>query len=534
MNNNSFKIPVIIIAALFGAALIFSVVYALTKDGSEQKGRTGITPAPTEAVSASDPADAVVSMSCLIRDIDLDSSEITFMDLSDGTINVFLYTPYSDIRTVYDRRIPVSLLKRGDFVDVTADSQRHLLSAKGSADMWSYRKIFNLVIDDDLKKITISDDIYRYDDRLLILQNDSFVSLADLSRLDVFSVFGVDNYIYLIKVESGHGTLSLANPDDYIGATVRIDDASRGSVTDDYSVVLSEGTHSVSIVNGELSCNAEIRIGSGSSSVLDLLPYSREPVAYGNVHFKVSPEGALLYIDGVLTDYSKAAPLAYGTHSVEALLSGYTTYSGSLTVDSADRTITVSLSDQPRKNADVADDILYNEASFSDYASSEAAENDTGDFTDSTSDDSEGELTPFTGFETGSSSDEDSTGTDSTETDIMDDSSEIAPETEPGGSSSDEQAPEDYTEPEPTQEAPVNSPGENAMMTVQCTEGCAVFIDDVYKGEISGGKLSFKKPLGTVVVRLTKEGFTTKTYTVSLDDDGEDASFTFPGLTPSK
>jgi len=67
-------------------------------------------------------------------------------------------------------------------------------------------------------------------------------------------------------------------------------------------------------------------------------------------------------------------------------------------------------------------------------------------------------------------------------------------------------------------------------MIFKCTEGAAVFVNDVYKGEISGGSLSTRKLVGTLSIRLTKQGYITKKYTVTVEDDGEDAEFVFPEM----
>ncbi|MBR4725317.1 MAG: PEGA domain-containing protein, partial [Lachnospiraceae bacterium] len=69
-----------------------------------------------------------------------------------------------------------------------------------------------------------------------------------------------------------------------------------------------------------------------------------------------------------------------------------------------------------------------------------------------------------------------------------------------------------------------------AIMSFKCTNGAAVYVDDVYKGTITGGVLSIPKEPGVHSIRLTMEGYMTKRYTVSVEDDDENAEFSFPAM----
>jgi hypothetical protein len=65
-------------------------------------------------------------------------------------------------------------------------------------------------------------------------------------------------------------------------------------------------------------------------------------------------------------------------------------------------------------------------------------------------------------------------------------------------------------------------------ITVSAPEGAAIYVDGTYKGVIP---CSFTKMLGSVTLTLTKEGCTTKSYSVELPDDSKDISWSFPDLT---
>ena len=73
----------------------------------------------------------------------------------------------------------------------------------------------------------------------------------------------------------------------------------------------------------------------------------------------------------------------------------------------------------------------------------------------------------------------------------------------------------------------------HGKMTVYSTDGASVYVDGVYKGDISGGSLTFDKPSGTISLELKKSGYVTKKYTLTMDDDEEEQVFRFPEMTKS-
>ena len=89
---------------------------------------------------------------------------------------------------------------------------------------------------------------------------------------------------------------------------------------------------------------------------------------------------------------------------------------------------------------------------------------------------------------------------------------------------------EDNTTDDTPSPTPVSGTSDDLSLIIHCTEGTAVYVNDVYKGVIKDGSLILDKPVGTVSLRLTLEGYITRNYTVSLDDDGEDAELTFPAM----
>ena len=57
-------------------------------------------------------------------------------------------------------------------------------------------------------------------------------------------------------------------------------------------------------------------------------------------------------------------------------------------------------------------------------------------------------------------------------------------------------------------------------------------INDAYKGRITNGSLTIPKPVGTIELKLVKEGYVTKKYTLTMDTEEENSIFRFPEMTP--
>ena len=494
-------LAVIVVAILFGTGVI---------DFGKKTGKEN-TPEPTQAVSetgsetadgtsqASDPTPAAPvplgpgKYTCIIRAIDIDSCRIELYDTESGSDLEFTFTAATDIRTSYGKVIGAALLKVGDIVVAETPDGLKLDSLKGSNDFKTHKDVMRFTVDAPIGRLTAGNNVYKYDDRILVLDGERFIDISDLDSLDVISLFYRDNTIFFIKVVSSHGFLSFTGAEDFEGGSISINGSRTAySVKSGAAVPLAVGDYSVYVENLELSASADIRIDSHKTTVFDLSPYGRVPVTYGDVVFNISPEGALLYIDGVNTYYGEPVSIPEGSHGIRVELGGYIAFVGTIDVSASGGTFNISLPPAPvAKEEEPPEDILYNETEEADdYLSTEddTEEDDGFIFDDNTSDSSD----------TGSFDDTGDTGTAYT-----DDTDDTAGDT----------------------------PTSGLKLIISCTEGTSVYINGTLAATVSGGSAVCDKPrAGTVTVRLVLDGYISRTYTVSIEDDGEDAVFTFPAM----
>ena len=501
MNKNNYRTP--IIAAITGVLLIIilSVIYVLT-DGGNSKSKTSPTASPSPDLSATPEITMPVAddsetyyMNAVIKGIDVDNAFITAEERGTGNEYDFTYSGRTDIRTAYGKLIPATLLHPGDFVVLAYDGENRLKSVTGSKDIAIYKNVLQRVQEDSLKRITIQDEVYRYGDDLLVLNDGYFVGLDTLRNVDVISLYSVDNYIYLIKVEKGHGYFRLANYSSFIGGVLSIGKYQSYEITDDLDLTLAEGDYDITVESEGFKGEASIRIDRDMTTQLDLGPYAPVTPATGFCLFDISPAGAALFIDGVRTLYDSAVEMTQGDHWIEVSADGYTSYTGFIKAGDGIDSLNISLSPAPY---DVAD-IMYEEPSDDGNGNSDLIPPDDND-------------------------DPDDTG-------IVDSTSEISASPTPSPT---EEPPDDTDDITPVDETtPTATPaGEdsNNVMVIKCSDGAAVYLDDAYKGTIADGSLTLKKVPGDHTIRFTKEGYLTKRYTVFVEDDGLDAEFSFPEM----
>lgn len=548
--KDSYK-TVIIIGSIAAVLLIAaSVIFTLMPKDKKQPEASGNKTENTAGSSdISESSGKILNIfEGIITDVDLDSSQIVFSELGSNETHTLTYTGSTDILTVSGRHISATQLRRGDIVTVSASDENRISCIAASDSVWKYKNVSNLIIDRDLKKMTIGSTVYRFDDSIKYLNGENFVTADTLSALDCFDVYGIDNYIFLIKVASGHGSLSFANASDFIGGSLSYSTGKTVPFTENLKLVLAEGNYSIHVENNSYTADAEIKISRDSETVFDLFDYGAAPVEYGRVTFNITPAESELYIDGVKTLFDSPVKLSFGEHETEVSLGGYTSYFGTINVDRTDLTRNISLSAAPVTEAE--EDIIYdnrpepdtvNSSDKNDSSGSSSPDSSSGKTADTDNQDDTADVgTPDSTTDDGDfddleiiDGDEDNTGKNNSPT--------VTPITGSAESATDSTLP-DSTESLSTDVSADNSGNTGSLsditaestgiMTIYCgTDGTEVSINGVYAGTVENGMLTLSKPSGTITVTLVKEGCLTKNYTIMLDDDETEAVYKFPDMT---
>ena len=191
MNKGNYRLPILVAITGILIIIILSVVYVLTDGGSakEDKAKVSGTPTPSSGVTQTEdpaltaPDETLHSMNAIIKGIDLDNAIVTVRERGTEAEYEFTYNGATDIRTAYDRQITATMLKPGDFVDLSYNDGYLLRSMTGSKDVKIYKNILQRTQDDSLRKITVGGTIYRYGDDLLVLNEGYFVGIDTLREM---------------------------------------------------------------------------------------------------------------------------------------------------------------------------------------------------------------------------------------------------------------------------------------------------------------------------------------------------------------
>lgn len=405
-------------------------------------------PVATEQPDASITYEKGADFTGVVKSVDLAQKRIRFYNVLMEEDEEYEYSGGTEIYSKNDRDMSISEVQPGEVYDIYQSSQGAKVVKMKQAENITQQEEVRVSVNQDEKRLTVADVTYAYTDNLVVLSEGKEIQPMEITPSDEVTFRGVKGRAYSIVVTKGHGYIEPTKYTDFLGGQLIVQGEAILPVQENMLLTVPEGTQTISMVNGDLIGEASVLVKRGQVTKINMKQYQSQMPDTGRVKFEIEPEGAELYINGTLTDYSKRVPLKYGSHSIRVVLEGYNEYSGVMTVKDAGPTCRINLSEE--KAEVVSDD-------------------------DSTSDSSVSE----------DSSDSDETGTSAVKTDS------------------------------------------EHKITISTPAGAAVYLNGTYKGE---APCSFTKVLGSVTVTLTKEGYTTKSYTIEISDDSKDVSWSFPDL----
>ena len=471
---------VILVLLLAVAVILLFAVNALIpqqKHGStNQKKPLTSTPIPTEE------AEEKRQEKSMIVSVDTKEKNIVYRSLETGEEYTLSYDTKTDITDKYGKVLVAASLKFGDIVDVTLDVETQTLeSICKSSDYWELRNVENFGISVEESRFTVSGTNYKLTDGTVVIQDGNIVPLGSLHERDILRVYGMDKKLLVIEVYKGHGFLRLENAEGLYGGTITIG-MNAYPIEEGAVYAMREGSYQVLLEKGEDVSATEVVIEKNTTVVIDAAQYGGKIPDKGLVWFSIEPFGAKLYIDGVDTYYYETeVELEYGTYPIEVSLGGYTSCIVTIKVD------------KPYQNYKF--ELVENLVDETDRDASDGGENTDED----------------------SSYDENDAGT---EFDNTESGSETTDKTVDKQGNTDDRTSVSIV-------GKLNYVLDEAYKTaVTKPVGAKVYIDDVYIGTVP---VEFEKILDPFVLIL-KSGDREKSYTITPDDNNEDAVYSFPDI----
>ncbi len=400
------------------------------------------------------------------------------------------YTLHYDGTTVitdkYGEAMSAAQLSPGDIVDVNFQHiPKKCVSIAVSSAAWDVDVTTGFEVNQVRGQITFNGELYTLADRMVMLSQGEEIELTDLNERDVLSVQGIDNTVYSILVDKGHGYLRLTGTEYFVDGFIEVGQEMVQRITEDMLLTVPEGEYAVVVRNGRHGGSKNTVIYRDEETVLDVSDLKGEEIKTGNVFFTLTPADASVYIDGEKIDTSTYVTLEYGIHQMIVKASGYETISQYLKVGQENANLNVEMEpDGSDKNVDgdtqgVGDGI----DGIGEENSDEGVKTEIGDAASETADDDK-------------NNEKSNNKKDSTNTDKIPDGEVVS------GNG--------------TWRVKINAP-----------KNVEVYLDGSYVGL---APVSFSKKAGTHVISLRKNGYQTRSYTIQVDDEEKDMELSFSEL----
>ena len=423
---------------------------------------------------------------------DEEKKTLTFYNLTVGKNYTLEYDGTTCFYDKYGKSLTIDQIGPGDIVDVKfIKNKKHLTSIQLSSNAWAIEDTNRYVMDSVKREVTIGEDTYKISSDAVCFSDERQITEQDIIETDILTFRGIGNTVYSITVDKGHGYLRLSGHQGFIGGWIEIGNAVIRRVSEDMLITVPEGKYQVKISASGTTSEKSVVINRNSESSLDFSDVVFEKPKTGTILFSLNPTTAKLYIDGELTDCSEGVELTYGLHQLICKAEGYTSITQYLNVGQPTAGIDITLekpeeADEEKESTDSSD-----------------KESSSGQDTAVENTDSSGDGNQSTGNE--------QNGTDNT--------------------SVEEQS---GTGTQPTDQVVGDAPLPGADVTatyykvyIDAPEGVEVYLDGAYVGICP---CSFKKTEGLHIISLSRSGYITRSYTISVDSDDKDISFSFADL----
>ncbi|MCR5108254.1 MAG: PEGA domain-containing protein [Lachnospiraceae bacterium] len=509
MNKMIIPLSLIIILTIFGCFFVVKE-YSEKKAGAISSGQ-GNTDDEQFEIEVEGSGNEITA---IVMGIDTENRIITIKDIYSEKEYSLNYIGATAFYNKYGDSIVPEELETGEITDVSFTTHRDTIkSISVSNDTWEMKDVVKYSIDEKKKIFEIADVAYKFTDGTELFSDGKKVEWMDITDLDTLTVRGIDKRILSIVVQEGHGYIRLINDIYFVGGYIEVGNEIIKEITEDMLIPAPEGDFHVTLTNKGYLGEKDVVVVRDRETVIDLKEIPIEEVAIGHVEFKLEPIYAQLYIDGEMTEYTDRVPLEYGVHSIRIEAAGYKSVTTSIKIGSEYANVEISLdADETQDTSTTGKKSTTSSVSDTNRSTSGNSENNVN--IGSTTSVPTQPPTNLTPAPTQPAAD----GTVSTNT-----VSSTSSTSSTSGTSSTS-----------TTNTASDTSGTGSMISqvkkiyIQQPEGVEVYLDGNYIGIAPA---STNKVTGNHVITLSKSGFQTKSYTVNIDNDGNDITFSFSELS---
>lgn len=446
--------------------------------------------------------------------------KLTFKSLDDDKQACFDYDGSTKVLAKHGNNMSIAQLELGDILDVTYSVHSGVLdSVQVSDDIWSQSDVTRFEVNEKRKTIEIAGSLYKLSDDVVVSYGQSLAKLMDVTNVDTLTIKGKDRKVYSIIVDEGHGYLRLLNDSYFLGGWVEVGQEIIKPVTESMLLPVPEGEYKLRITNRGYAGEDKVVIERDKETKVDLSKIDIEEVAIGRIRFNITPDYALLYVDDEMTDFDEYVPLEFGIHKVHVECAGHESVDTNIKVAADYADVTIELERTNGDSSSSSSSSLLSSASSSSTSSSSSSTSSTSSSTSSTA----------------SSSTSNSLTSSSTSTSMLDQKFEPVPSGLPldkyyYSKSSSAKTTSISTSSSSTSKSTSSSTAyvsTESQLYIDGPVGAEVYVDGVYVGI---APIATVKSAGPHIVTLCANGYIPKSYTIFVENDDRDVTYSFSEL----
>lgn len=265
----------------------------------------------------------------IVNSVNVGTKELSVYSCEADCNEILNYTSSTLAFTKAGKAMTMAQFEPGDIVDVYYTSDKTVTEVRYSSDerIWENKKVTNFVINDNKRSFKIGQSLYYYDESTQVYSAGEPASIGDLCEQDQLIVRGIEQKIASVVVDKGHGYVTLDNAKYFYGGYIDFGGQVIKVIEKDMLIIVPEGNYKVEAKNGSYFSQKLVTVARNEQVVIDYSDVPPIVIENGNVKFNIDVSGATLYIDGVVTDYTKIITIPCGKHTIRVEAEGYNTFS---------------------------------------------------------------------------------------------------------------------------------------------------------------------------------------------------------------
>lgn len=409
--------------------------------------------------------DLVYESTAMLVGKDEETGKLKFMSVDQDKLFELELAGKTPILGKHGNSLTLGQIPLGEILDVSYSiHSKELLSLQISDEAWTFTDVTKFEINEEEGRMDIAGSTYKLPKTAIVSYGDELATFMDVTNVDTLTVKGYGRKICSVNVERGHGYVRLLNDSYFEGGWIEVGQDIIKKVSEEMLIPVPEGSYHVRLTNRGYAAEEDVEITRDEETVIDLSKVDVKEVAIGHVEFSIVPDYAQLFVDGVMTDFEERVPIEYGIHHVHVELAGYKSIDTNIRISDKYANIDMVLEEETGEESTTA--------------GGTTKKNTTA-------------AAPGNLLDTSSTGTTSGTGTGTT-----------------SGTST---------------TAPVVS--NTRKVYVESPQGVEVYMDGMYVGI---APISFIKPAaGSHVITLSKSGYKTKSYTISVESDDNDLTLSF-------